>query len=273
MKQPPILCLLLISFLASFSLIPIIQYSPGLGSTLPLQMPIDLVSNWNFSETEPGGWEGNDHNASKPTCWYFTGDANGPKEQYCVINDTANDGDEDTLFLQPTHTNQDHTIMFWQDFTPVDINQVTIHCQSRATGPSAVILLYGLNASVTSDTPLPNGTFPCLTYLNPHNNETPGYWPTYTNTTISLSNLTNTYHHYRIHWQLIEARGKPDAQLYITYCRITESQSPLPPTLPNLGLSPIVFAFIVFIGTIIILGVMALLYLKQEGKLHFPKIT
>ncbi len=233
---------------------------------------VDLVPNWSFADTELGGWEGNDHNATKPTFWYFTGDATGPKEQYRVINDTENDGDADTLFLQPAQTNQGHTIMFWQDFIPIDINHVTIHSQSRATGPSAILLLYGLNASIAPDTPFPNGTLPCLMYCQPYNNETPGYWPSYTNTTISLSNLTNTYHHYRIHWQIIEAAGKPDAQLYITYCRITELQ-PLIPPLPPVWVIPGIYALIILVAGIAISIIMTLFYLKQKGKLHFPKIT
>jgi hypothetical protein len=229
-----------------------------------------LVSNWNFTETDLGGWDGNDHNVSKPSFWHFTGDSSGPKEQYCIINDTENNGDADTLFLQPTRTNQDHTIMVWQDFTPLAIDHVTIQFHSRATGPAALILLYGLNASITPDAPLPNGTLPCLTSLHPHHNETPGYWPTYTTTTISLSNLTTTYHHYRIHWQILEAPGKPDAQLYITYCRITEPQSPLPP-LPPIWTGPVI-PLIGFVAGIIISIIMVLFYLHHQGKLHFPKI-
>ncbi len=269
MKKSLTLCLILIGLLAGTSLSPITQYNPVLGSTNQILVPVDLVTNWNFTETEPGGWEGNDHNASKPTVWHFTGDTNGPKEQYRVINDTENDGDADTLFVQPARTNQAHTIMLWQDFTPLDISYVTVHFRSRATGPSALILLYGLNASISSDTPLPNGTLPCLTYLHPYNNETPGYWPPYTNVTLSLSNLTNTYHHYRIHWQITELPGKPDAQLYITYCRIIEAQFPLPPTWG----APGIHALLVVVTGIVISIIMVLFYLKHQGKLQFPKIT
>ncbi|MFW9831108.1 MAG: hypothetical protein ACFFD8_04985 [Candidatus Thorarchaeota archaeon] len=272
MKKSLALGLLLVGLITSFSLTSFIETHPVVGSAKQFPIPVDLVPNWNFTDTEFGGWDGNDHNASKPTIWHFTGDSTGPKEQYCVINDTDNEGDADTLFLQPTHTNQAHTIMFWQDFTPVDINQVTIHYCSRATGPSSVFLLYGLNASIIPDTPLPNGTYPCLRLLHPHNNSTPGYWPTYTSVSVSLSNLTTPYHHYRIHWQITEVPGKPDAQLFITYCRVTEPQL-LPPILPFLGAIPVIHAIIIVITVIVILVIMALLYLKQEGKLHFPNIN
>ncbi len=272
MKKSHTICLFLLGLLVAFSQTPIVLNQRVSGSTEQFLVPIDLVPNWDFADTEPGGWDGNDHNVSKPTFWHFSGDTNGPKEQYQVINDTENDGDADTLFIQPTRTNQEHTIMFWQDFTPLDINSVTIQYRSCATGPSAVILLYGLNDSVTSDTPLPNGTLPCLTYLNPVFNETPGYWCNYTTVTVSLSNLSNSYHHYRIHWQIIEAPGKPDAQLYIAYCRVTGNQIPLPPLPPFLWSLPTIHVLIIVIATIVIFVIMALFYLKQEGKLHFPKI-
>ncbi|MDO8056527.1 MAG: hypothetical protein Q6361_06665, partial [Candidatus Hermodarchaeota archaeon] len=161
-----------------------------------------------------------------------------------------------------------HTIMFWQDFTTLDINHITIQYRSRATGPTALLLLYGLNASTSSDTPLPNGTLPCLTTLHPSLNETPGYWSNYTTVSISLSNLTNTFHHYRIHWQLIEAPGKPDAQLYITYCRVTGPTLPLPPIW-----TPLVIPIIGLVAGITVSIIAFLFYIKQQGKLHLPKIT
>ncbi len=270
MRKTLLICLLLVSLITGFSLTPITVNYSVFGAVK--QIPVDLVPNWDFTETEPGGWEGNDHNVTKPTFWHFTGDTDGPKEQYRLINDTENDGDADTLFLQPTRTNQDHTIMFWQDFTPLDINHVTIQFRSCATGPSALILLYGLNASITSDTPLPNGTIPYLHTLHPHLNETPGYWTNYTTVTQTLSNVNSSYHHYRVHWQLIENPGKPDAQLYINYCRVTEPQLPLPPLLPPPGALPFIYALIVIVVTVILLTLMVLSYLKQEGKLNFPKI-
>lgn len=260
--------LLLLGLLIAFAHAPITRGLQISSSTKQLPVSVDLVSNWDFTDTESGGWEGNDHNAIKPAFWHFSGDTNGPKEQYRLINDTENDGDAHTLFLQPTRANQEHTIMFWQDFTPLDINQVTIQYRSCATGPTALILLYGLNASITSDTPIPNGTIPYLTTLHPSLNETPGYWSNYTTVTISLSNLTNTYHHYRIHWQLIEAPGKPDAQLYITYCRVTEPQLLLPPIW-----TPLIIPIIGVVAGIIVSIIMLLFYLKQEGKLRFPRIT
>ena len=269
MKKAAAVSVFLLGLLCVLSLPPITRCLSPFSSTKQLPVPFDLVSNWDFIEAEPGGWEGNDHNASKPTFWNFAGDTTGPKEEYRIINDTENDGDAHTLFLQPTHTNQEHTIMFWQDFTTFDINSVTIQYRSCATGPTALILLYGLNASITPDTPLPNGTLPCLTTLHPSLNDTPGYWSNYTTVTTTLSNLPNTYHHYRIHWQLIETPGKPDAQLYITYCRVTGLTLPLlPPTwtsfiIPIMGL----------VAGLIISLIMLLFYLKQKGKLQLPKIT
>jgi hypothetical protein len=268
MKKAYVVGLLLLGLLIAFSHTPITRGLQIASSTKQLPFSVDLVSNWDFTETEPGGWDGNDHNVSKPTFWHFSGDSTGPKEQYRLINDTENGGDAHTLFLQPTRANQEHTIMFWQDFTPLDINYVTIQYQSCATGPTALFLLYGLNASITSDTPLPNGTIPCLTTLHPSLNETPGYWSNYTTVTISLSNLANTYHHYRIHWQLIEAAGKPDAQLYITYCRVTGPSLPLLPIWP-----PFVIPIIGLVGGIIVSIIMLLFYLKQKGKLQLPKLT
>ncbi|MFX1319908.1 MAG: hypothetical protein ACFE9D_09825 [Promethearchaeota archaeon] len=269
MKKSLTTCLLLISLLTIFSLTPITNQVPLSRASKQLPVPVDLVANWDFTITEPGGWEGNDHNATKPAFWHFTGDTTGPKEQYHLINDTENGGDADTLFLQPTRANQEHTIMFWQDFIPLDINQVTIQFRSCATGPSALILLYGLNASITSDTPLPNGTHSYLLTLHPHINETPGYWTNYTTITHDLININATYHHYRIHWQLIEAPGKPDAQLYINYCRVTGPQIPLFP--PPLELFSVI-STIIFVGiTIVLFVLMIFSYLKQEGKLHFPK--
>lgn len=264
MKKTYPICLPLLGLLLTFSLISILQPPQVTGFAHQPFGSVDLVANWDFTEAEPGGWEGNDHNATKPTFWHFSGDTNGPKEHYRLINDTENDGDANTLFLQPTRTNQEHTIMFWQDFTTLDISQVTIQYRSCAPGPTALILLYGLNASITADTPLPNGTLTPLTTLHPHLNETPGYWPTYNTRTISLSNLTNSYHHYRIHWQLIETPGKPDAQLYIASCRVTGLQLPLPPTW-----IPPVFPLIAFVTGIIISIIMLLFYLKQHGKFHF----
>jgi hypothetical protein len=272
MRKSLTICLLLVGLFIALYQTPAIQYHLASGSAKQLPVPIDLVPNWDFTETEFGGWAGNDHNATKPAFWHFTGDTDGAKEQYHLINDTANNGDDHTLFLQPTRTNQGHTIMFWQDFTPLDINHVTIQYRSCATGPSAVILLYGLNASTTSDTPLPNGTLPYLASLHPQINETPSYWTNYTAVTISLSNINTTYHHYRIHWQVIEAPGKPDAQLYIAYCRVTEPQIPLPSFPPLFGAFPVIYALIVFVVTILLFVLMGLSYLKQEGKLHFPKI-
>ncbi|MFX1245683.1 MAG: hypothetical protein ACFE8F_12075 [Promethearchaeota archaeon] len=268
MKKAYAVGLLLLGLLIAFSPTPITRGLQLSSSTKQLPVYIDLVPNWDFAEIESGGWDGNDHNASKPTFWYFTGDTTGPKEQYRIINDTANGGDVHTLFLQPTHANQEHTVMFWQDFTTLDINQVSIQYRSCATGPTALILLYGLNASITPDTPLPNGTIPYLTTLHPSLNETPGYWSNYTTATISLSNLPNTYHHYRIHWQLIEAPGKPDAQLYITYCRVTGPQLLLPLIWP-----PIAIPIIGLVAGIIVSIIMLLVYLKKTGKLHLPKLS
>jgi hypothetical protein len=264
MNNSKTLGLLFVGFLFVFSSIPIMQPSSVSASLRQLPVPVDLVANWNFAVTESGGWEGNDHNATKPAFWYFAGDTNGPKEHYRLINDTENDGDADTLFLQPTRTNQEHTVMLWQDFTTLDISQVTIQYRSCAAGPTALIVLYGLNASTAADTPLPNGTLTPLTMLHPHLNETPGYWPTYTTRTISLSNITNSYHHYRIHWQLIETPGKPDAQLYIASCRVTGFQLPLPPMW-----IPPVFPLIAFVTGIIISIIMLLFYLKEHGKFQF----
>ncbi|MFX1581741.1 MAG: hypothetical protein ACFFCJ_05920 [Promethearchaeota archaeon] len=272
MKQSHTVNLLLFGVLLVFSLTLIFPSPRVIGSSLQLPVPVDLVSNWDFTESEPGGWDGNDHNVSKPMFWHFSGDSNGPKEQYRLINDTENGGDADTLFLQPTRTNQEHTIMFWQDFTPLDINHVTIQYRSCATGPSAVILLYGLNESIAPDTPLPNGTLPYLTTLHPCLNETPGYWTNYTTVTCSLTNFNTTYHHYRIHWQIIEAPGKPDAQLYINYCRVTEPQLPLPPFPPLPGVLPMIYTVLVIVVIAVLMTVMVLSYLKHEGKLNFPSI-
>lgn len=271
MKKSFPACLVFIGLLTAFCFSSLTTNHAFASGHQSLQVPIDLVANWNFSTIEPGGWEGNDHNVSKPTHWQFWGETNGPKECYHVINDTVNEGDADTLCLKPTRTNQEHVIMFWQDFTTVNINQVTIQHRSRATGPSAVILIYGLNASVTEDTALPNGSLPCLAYIYPQdNNETLGYWPTYSDYTIYLSNLANTYHHYRIHWQVTELAGKPDAELYVTYCRVTGT--PLP-QLPPFWYPPFIGVIIVVIATIVILVGFGLFYLKQEGKLHLPKIN
>jgi hypothetical protein len=256
--------LLLLGLLIAFAHSPLTQSHQISAAAKQLPVSVDLVLNWDFTDTEPGGWEGNDHNVTKPTFWHFTGDTTGPKEHFRLINDTENDGDAHTLFIQPTRTNQEHTIMFWQDFITLDISQVTIQYRSCATGPTALILLYGLNASVATDTPIPNGTLPPLTILHPNLNETPGYWPTYTTRTISLSNLTNSYHHYRIHWQLIETPGKPDAQLYITSCRVTGLQLPLPPIW-----IPPVFPLIAFVTGIILSIIMLLFYLKKHGKFQF----
>ncbi len=264
MNKPQIVCLLLVSLLTAFSHIPVSHILQVSVSANQPPGSIDLVSNWDFAETEFGGWEGNDHNVTKPTFWHFSGDTNGPKEQYRIINDTENDGDAHTLFVQPARTNQGHTIMFWQDFTTLDINQVTIQYRSCAAGPTALILLYGLNASITADTALPNGTLLCMCTLHPHLNETPGYWPTYITRTIPLSNLTNGYHHYRIHWQIIEAPGKPDAQLYIASCRVTGLQVPLPPIW-----IPPVLPLIGFVVGIIVSILMLLFYLKKNGKFDF----
>ncbi len=269
MKKSYTVCFLLLGLLIAFSPTPINRSHQIAASTKQFPISVDLVSNWDFITTELGGWEGNDHNATKPAFWQFSGDTDGPKEQYRIINDTENEGDAHTLFLQPSRTNQEHTIMFWQDFTPLDINHVTIQYRSCATGPTALILLYGLNASITPDTSIPNGTLPSLTTLHPSVNETPGYWSNYTTVTISLSNITNSYHHYRIHFQLIETPGKPDAQLYIAYCRITEPQSP--PLLPPIWISYVIPLIGLVTGLLVSLG-MFLFYLKQKGKLRLPPL-
>lgn len=263
----------LLALLAVYCFANVPLYSSTTGTEKNLLEMVDLVENWNFTETEYGGWDGDNHtNIVKPTHWKFAGDNDSSNEQYRVINDTANGGDTDTLFAQPTRTNHKESVMFWQDFTATDINSVTIQHHSKA-GKRALILLYGLNSSVSEDTALPAGSTSYIAYIDPITDpENPEYWSTYTNYTVNLFNLTNTYHHYRIHWEITEWPGTPPAALYVSYCRVTESTTP--PTTPTTTIPPL-HEIPGFLQGLIIIGIigvaltvgLVLFDLKREGKI------